>query len=668
MGRIVLDMVKRKIKILSAILTAIVCIGLIYGLMHFKVFNLFDEQLKDKLFVQEDISGQIVLIGIDDKSIQSFGEWPWSRSLHAQMIDKLSESGVRAIGYDMTFSERSGGDSELFEVLQHVNKVVFPMEGELKLTSGADPQFTETLWPMSELQERSSVGHVSLITDHDGQIRRTPNFVKYEDEMVMPFFVGILQKAGLWNEKDSFYPKKFDFDQFGLFRIKFFGPENTFQKYSFIDVYNQEFDSQVFQGKIVLVGATADNLHDQYFTSSTKFEAMSGVEIQANLIESYLQDSYVQQVDNQVLYLGLFIFLGIISVFVAFAWRWYYSLLGMLMLIVLYLLGAVVAFIFSWLLSILYPCLLIILIFAIAFVIRYLLESQEKQKIRAGFSQYVAKEVVDELLAKPEKLNLGGERRELTILFSDIRGFTSLSEKMKPEELVHYLNDYLTEMTTVIMDNNGVVDKFIGDAIMAFWNSPLLNEDHRQDGLTSALLMQNKLAKFNKKMKIRGMPEIQIGIGLNTGEVVVGNLGSHQRFDYTAIGDDVNLAARLESLTKYYGVGILASEKTKAELNNKFVFRYLDTVAVKGKQTGVKIYQVLGELDDKKDYADLLERFELATEQYLNQEWPEALKSFEALAKVYPEDRPIEIYVERLKEYLIKPPEDFDGVFRANFK
>ncbi|MBT7348817.1 adenylate/guanylate cyclase domain-containing protein [Candidatus Falkowbacteria bacterium] len=661
-------MLKKQTKILSAILTAVVCVGLMYGLLHFKVFNLFDEQLKDKLFVQEEISGQIVLIGIDDNSIQSFGEWPWSRSLHAQMIDKLSKSGVKAIGYDMTFSESSGGDNELLSVLQEGNKVVFPMEGELKLTLGADPQFTETLWPISEIQERSSVGHVSLITDQDGQIRRTPNFVKYQDEMVTPFFVGVLQKAGLWNEVDSLYPEKFDFDQFGLFRIKFFGPENTFQKYSFIDVYNQDFDSQVLQGKIVLVGATADNLHDQYFTASTKFEAMSGVEIQANLIESYLQSAYVQQVDNQILYLGLFILLGIISAFVAFAWRWYYSLLGMVLLIVLYLLGVVVAFVFSWLFSILYPCLLIILIFATAFVIRYLLESQEKQKIRAGFSQYVAKEVVDELIAKPEKLNLGGERRELTILFSDIRGFTSLSEKMKPEELVHYLNDYLTEMTTVIMDNNGVVDKFIGDAVMAFWNSPLHNENHRQDGLTSALLMQSELVKFNKKMKIRGMPEIKIGIGLNTGEVVVGNLGSHQRFDYTAIGDDVNLASRLESLTKYYGVGILASEKTKAELNNKFVFRYLDTVAVKGKQTGIKIYQVLGELADKKKYAELLEKFGLATQQYLNQEWPEALKSFSSLAEAYPEDRPIEIYVERLKEYLVNPPENFDGVFRANFK
>ncbi len=661
-------MVSKKVKSFSAVIVVAFAVGIVFLLMDFGVFSLFDALFQDKLFIQENLSGQVVIIGIDDKSIQQYGEWPWMRDKHADMIEKLEQSGAKVIGYDVTFSERGQGDEALLQTLGKYNNLVFPMEGQIIVSENEKPKFKSVLWPINEIRQGAFVGHVNFVLDSDGKIRRTANYVKYNDLNIAPFFVGVLQKGGYWQEENDLFPSLYDFDKYGLFRIRFLGPEQTFKYYSFADVMQSDFDAGILNNKIVLVGAVASDLHDEFYTASTRTSAMSGVEVQANLIDGYLQQKTIREINNIFYYLILFVVLGIAGGLIVFRTNWYYSLPLLIALIVLYLIGVALAFAFEYLISILYPLLLIIIIFAFGYLVKYLFESQEKKKIRAGFSQYVAKEVVDELIAHPEKLNLGGERRELTILFSDIRGFTGLSEKMKPEELVNYLNDYLTEMTGVIMQTRGVVDKFIGDAIMAFWNSPLDNENHRQDGLRTAILMQRCLKLFNIKMKQRGEPEIEIGIGLNSGEVVVGNLGSRERFDYTAIGDDVNLASRLESLTKYYGVGILASEKTVLPAKAGFAIRYLDTVAVKGKQTGVRVYQVLGFVEDKKQFADLIEEFEAATELYLNQKWPEAIAAFEKLQKKYPDDRPIEMYLTRIREYQEKPPENFDGVFRASFK
>ena len=265
-------------------------------------------------------------------------------------------------------------------------------------------------------------------------------------------------------------------------------------------------------------------------------------------------------------------------------------------------------------------------------------------------------------------MKLGGEKRELTIMFSDIRGFTSLSEKMTPEGLVQYLNDYLTDMTNVVLQNKGLVDKFIGDAIMAFWGAPIKNEEHAFYAVKTALLMNRGLQQFNAKKKAAGLPEIKTGLGVNTGEVIVGNLGSHQRFDYTVIGDSVNLASRLEGLTKYYGVPILASGKTANLVRDKFVLIKLDCVAVKGKKEGVEIYHVAGFVDEKARFEDLNTKFAQALDLYLKRHWPEAASLFESLKKEYPDYHPIDLYLERLAEFIKNPPIDFDGVFRAEFK
>jgi adenylate cyclase len=298
-------------------------------------------------------------------------------------------------------------------------------------------------------------------------------------------------------------------------------------------------------------------------------------------------------------------------------------------------------------------------------VARYYFETKEKKYIKNVFSYYVSKDIINDLLANPEKIKLGGEEREMTILFSDIRGFTTISEKLSPKDLVALLNDYLTAMSNLIMKSQGVVDKYIGDAIMAFWGAPLENKKHATMACQSALAMVKCLGEKRTEWQKSFGVDLNIGIGLNTGQVVVGNMGSEQRFDYTVMGDAVNLASRLESITKQYGVRIVASEFTYEQTKDIFVWRYLDKVAVKGKKTGVKIYELIGEpayLDQTAK--KLLGAFAVAMDYYEKCQWNEMALELEKILSEFPDDSPSQVYLERAREFIKNPPpEDWDGIY-----
>jgi adenylate cyclase len=287
-------------------------------------------------------------------------------------------------------------------------------------------------------------------------------------------------------------------------------------------------------------------------------------------------------------------------------------------------------------------------------------EQKEKLKIKNAFKQYVMPAIIDEMLKDPSKLKLGGEKKNLTILFSDIRGFTTLSEKLGPEKLVHLLNEYLTAMTDIVLENRGVVDKFIGDAIMAFWNAPLDDPEHTALSVRTAVLMIETLEKCNKNWQARGFPEVKIGIGLNSGQVIVGNMGSEQRFDYTCLGDHVNLASRLEGLTKYYGASIIISESVYGSVKEKFIIRELDNVIVKGKTVPIKIYEVL------TDYSEAnLKTWHNALDSYRKKRFSAALADFQKL----PKDKASEMYVERCNTFMKNPPPaDWNGVYTMKTK
>jgi len=297
-------------------------------------------------------------------------------------------------------------------------------------------------------------------------------------------------------------------------------------------------------------------------------------------------------------------------------------------------------------------------------------ESEEKKKLRAAFHQYLAPSVVEEVIKNPDRLKLGGEKKTLTVFFSDVRGFTSISEKLSPEKLVLLLNEYLNAMTSIILDNKGLVDKFIGDAIMAIWGAPVDDRQHAAHACTSAILMKRRLVDLTKDFEKRGLPRIDIGMGINTGEMVVGNMGSDQRFDYTVMGDNVNLASRLEGQTKNYHVSIIITEGTYEHVKGAgFTCRELDLIAVKGKSKPIRIYE-LCETNENAD-AHLAKRnalFEKALSHYFHKRFDDALVLFKQCRKEH-HDETSDVFIGRCEEYKKNPPPaTWDGAYVASSK
>lgn len=308
-------------------------------------------------------------------------------------------------------------------------------------------------------------------------------------------------------------------------------------------------------------------------------------------------------------------------------------------------------------------------VYLISIIYNYLSFDKERQEIQKTFSLYLAPEYIDELVNNPEKLALGGEERELTIFFSDIRGFSSISEQLSVKDLVELLNEYLTAMTDIVMETKGVVDKYIGDAVMAFWGAPLRDEEHAKHAVGAGLRMLEVLKELNVGWQKRGWPEMKIGIGINTGEAMVGNMGSKRRFNYTLMGDNVNLASRLEGLTKYYGAKIIVSEKTFESVKGEFCGRLLDRVAVKGKKQPVNIYEVLGRKNEEQKFLEMIALTDSAIKFYFNREWDKAVSEFKKLGGVDKESHLTELFVERCEEFKnANIPTDWNGVWEMKTK
>ena len=326
----------------------------------------------------------------------------------------------------------------------------------------------------------------------------------------------------------------------------------------------------------------------------------------------------------------------------------------------LYAVLAQLAFAHGTIVAVATPSLVALLALAAATIGGLATEGREKAHLRAAFSQYVSPAVVDRLLADPSRARLGGERRELTVLFSDIRGFSHLAEGMRPEELASFLGEYLTPMTELVMDSGGTLDKYIGDAIMAIWAAPIDYPDHAERACEVALRMQEMLAVLNRTWRAHGKPELAIGVGINTGPMAVGNMGSAARFDYTVLGDNVNLASRLEGLTKEYGIGILAGEGTARAAGGRFAFREIDLVRVKGRSAAAPVFELVGRTGARVD-----PRFAEALAAYRRRDFPTAREAFAAL----PDDAAARALATRCEMLAADPPEaEWDGVFEQRAK
>ncbi|MBI3004582.1 MAG: adenylate/guanylate cyclase domain-containing protein, partial [Ignavibacteriales bacterium] len=426
---------------------------------------------------------------------------------------------------------------------------------------------------------------------------------------------------------------------------------------------DEKFFSQ-FKDKICIIGPTTRSIGDFY---ATPMQASSpGYITHASFYDTIVTNNFIHRASGTLQFILLLVLTFIIGI-VAQLSQTRIGVSVSLAIITLYILFAYFSFASAntWY-NVVEPLFATIVCFGSTVAYRAATEGKQKKMITGMFERYVDKTVVQNLISNPAMLRLGGETREITLLFSDIKGFTTISEKIPPEVLVKLLNSYLTEMTNIIMRNRGTVDKFIGDAIMAFWGAPLPDENAAYNACVSALEMQDRLDKLQTKIRKYGDIEIRQRVGLNTGVCIVGNMGSESKFNYTAMGDPVNLASRLEGTNKQYGTAILISEFTHSLVPKKIVAREVDRVQVVGKTEPVRIYELI-QLADKPvstNVKQFLEAFQEGVKCYQSRKWDEGIAYMEHAMGFVPNDPVCQIYIERMKLFQIHPPEpNWNGVF-----
>lgn len=421
----------------------------------------------------------------------------------------------------------------------------------------------------------------------------------------------------------------------------------------------------MFKDKIVLISASAAGLSDQ---RSTPFSPVTpGIEIHANIIDNILSNKFLRPLDS--FYERTYILFIALSIAVIICLAGPYTGL----IVVLAALSSVAGI--HWklfesgiVLPIVSPIVVMTATYLGTLLLKYVLEHKEKNYIRIAFGHYIAPAVLEDILKSPEKLKLGGEKRFMTVLFSDVEGFTTLSEQMQPEEVSSLLNEYLSSMAQCIIRTNGTLDKFIGDAVMAIWNAPVEQKDHAGLACETALLMIKELGLLKKKWKDEKRPVLNVRIGINTGEMIVGNMGSKQIFDYTVLGPEVNAAARLEPLNRDFGTQIIVSQitrKSAEELHpERFVFRRLARVVLKGRSEPVEVYELIG-FRDEMDRARLkiIERFEKGLELFIDSKFTDAKRHFQELLEIDLDDGPAKAYKNLCEQYEKNPSSDFSGIY-----
>ncbi len=618
----------------------------------------------------------------------------------AQFAEALGKSNGLVMGYFFHF--RPDGLDHLSEkVLHGFFQSIKPAQfvGFIKSSGSVDlssidfrsAYAVESNIPVLSKAARQS-GFINVDVEPDSSIRKLPLIVKYHDKATKedyyfpPLAIRVLEKflggtllfrvAEFGVETvllDGAVPLEIMTNDKGDVQINFMGPSNTFPHFSVTDIIHDRKD-RVPEGslkdKIVLIGATAPGLEN---IKTTPFDtAFPGVEIHATVIDNILQQNSLHRPEwlriFDIIYLGL---LGLVMTAI-------YSRIkpGYGLLVWIVSLGG--QFVFShWMMvnkgvwiSDVFPLLENTLIIASLMIFRYTTEIKQKQMIQKVFNKFLPPRVIDQLVKDPRKLKLGGEQKELTALFTDIAGFTTFSEKYSAEELVHMLNTYLTEMTDILFKYEGTLDKYDGDAIKAFFGAPLYFEEHAKRACWVAIEMQAKLKEMRRQWKKEGKPELYMRVGINTGEMVVGNIGSKTRMNYGINGDSVNLAARLEAANKEYGTYSLISHSTYKQARNHIEVRELDSIRVVGRSEPVKVYELLGKAGEAEAaLRKILPIYNKGLMHYKKRNWEEALTCFERALQILPKDGPSLTFRNRCLNFKSDPPSEiWDGVYHLTTK
>lgn len=641
----------------------------------------------------------IVIVGIDERSLDNIKDpmifW---RPHFARVIQRIADAGARVIGLDFIFGiplnkeiEGIDHDKIMALALKYANNVILAKAFKYDKERGVYI-VTEPIPRLRFAADPKFAGFVNLVTDSDNCVRRQTLLIKDINGqghasfglVILSKFLDKFDKGKIVARERSVVvgDKIIPTNKYTEMLINFAGPSGTFPHISFYEVWEKadeddnEYFKTHFSDKIVLIGTT-NILHQDFnptpfFGSKHYAELRStyGIEIWANMIHTILKENYIiglpdWQIILIILSFGLIV--SYLSLQLSFGW----SLIFIPLIGLAYINGCIFLFIRHnlWL-DLVAPFLTIPLTYGAIFTYRYTIENKQRAIIKNLFQFYLHPSVVNELLKNPEGVKLGGVKKELTIFFSDIENFTSISETMDTEELVQLINIYLTEMSNIIISHEGTIDKYEGDAIMAFFGAPLDQEDHAIRACYSALETQRHLIGIRERFKAKGWPEINTRIGINTGPVVVGNMGGENRFDYTVLGDDVNLASRLEGANKTFLTKIIIGECTYELAKDSIVGRELDIILVKGRLRPVKVYELIakrGEIDQKT--SELLKSFSNGLDAYRRQDWVNAIKYFEDSIRIKPEDGPSRLYLTRCVAYLKSPPPpQWDGICERRVK
>jgi adenylate cyclase len=697
----------------AAVLLVIALYALRVPILELTELKTYDLRVQARGVLQP--SPAVVMAVIDERSLDLEGRWPWPRSKIGALVDALSRDGARVIAFDIAFAEPASPADDLVLATALRNtpaRVVLgyfihwreeslgyrldpgEIERRIRCIGGSrypvirsrEPDlgrvpFIKAYAPQPNLdiltKAAPSSGYFSLASDEDGVLRRVPLAIQVGEEVFAP-----LALVSAWQYLDrpelvlrvgrhgvegvqlggTLIPT----DESGQLLIDYLGPPRTIPGVSVTDILRGKVTPGTFTGKIVLVGATAVGTHD--LRSSPFSPVHAGTEINATVVDNILTRRFLARPEWWEVFdlLAVLVLASLVAITVVRT----RAVAGLLLLVALFggyvlLAGWLFARHGIWL-SMVYPLLAFTLNSTGLTAYRYLTEERERRSMKAMFGQYVAPLVVEELLKEPGRLKLGGEEKVLTVLFSDLVAFTTYCERCSPREMVGILGDYYERMTEQVFAHGGTLKEYVGDELMAFFGAPIDQPDHAARACGAALAMREQRLALNTEWAAIGRPPLSARTGINSGPMLVGNLGSRYRFAYGVLGDQVNLGSRLEGLNRVYGTDILVGESTALLARVSFVLRELDVVRVKGKNQAVSVYELLCRagvrLPAGQERAVAL--YAGALEAYRHQRWDEALALFEQALAMWPDDGPSRAMAQRCRTYRRTPPaETWDGAF-----
>ena len=697
---------------LAAIVVWILAKIIVPDLMYSYEAKTYDWRVERKIIDAEPID-DIVIIDIDERSNQELGKYSlWPRTYHSQLVKYLADAGALAIGLDILydpFTWRPEQDEEFIQTIKEAGNVYLAIyfgeadSNTFRYAMNHEPdgynaeQFYYKLplketerFPHEQRFESNFVdlmnsgrgnGHVNFAADIDGVVRRIHLFTEFNNHLYpslsFKMFMDLIgsdsiavNDAGnleLYGQGELM--TEVPVDERGNMLINYAGRFKTFRYIPFYDVLEKRVPAEFFENKIVFVGTSLAGLFD--LRNVPFMQTFPGVEIHTNILYTLLRQDFVRPMSGLITFLimaAFGIFMGIILSFTSP----FISFILIVLVSIAHTITSLFMFIDSntWI-EIISPLFTLFLTFTFIYVYRYFTEEKNKRFIRTTFSHFVTKSVVDELLANPDKIKLGGEKKVCTVFFSDIAGFTTISEQLSPEELVRLLNEYLTEMTGIVFKYNGMLDKYEGDAIMAVFGAPIAHGNHAYNACRTALDMQVQLLKMRDLWRKQNRPQLKCRIGINTGPMVVGNMGSETRFDYTVMGDAVNLGARLEPANKEYSSQIIIGDETYQMAKDLIIARPLDLLRVKGRGEPVSVYELLGTKEENapEELLKNIEFFNQGFEKYLAQNWEAAIDLFQKALSYRRDDGPAKRYIQRCQLFRDNPPgADWDGVYTMTTK